>query len=257
MRICLILFSSSRRLCGFLLLSVWLVGNALPQEKDAKKEPAAVKIVVPLAVAAGATTKVTVRGLKLDEASEIKTGKGKAQVKLTGKGKATVPNMMDAAAVGDTQVEIELTLADEAKAGDLPLTGEALLSLPIVEKGKLSEVKESHDGFARAQPIGPSEMLLGAIEKPKDVDVFRIDLSAGQRLVAEVHAARQGSPLDSILTLYDSRRHIVTANDDHGGARDSRVAYTATASGTFFLSLIDAHDLGSELHVYRLTVRAE
>ena len=262
MRICLILFSASRRLCGFLLLSVWLVGNALPQEKDAKKEPAAVKIVVPLAVAAGATTKVTIRGLKLDQASEVKTGNDKAQVKLTSKGKATQPNMIDAAAVGDTQVEIELTLADVVEAGDLPLTivtpaADVSLSLPIVERDKLSEVKEPHDGFARAQPIEPGRVLLGAIEKPKDVDVFRIDLKAGQKLIAEVHATRQGSPLDSILTLFDARRHVLATNDDHGGSRDSRVAFTAPVSGTYFVSLIDAHDLGSELHVYRVMVRIE
>jgi hypothetical protein len=232
------------------------------QEKEDKTEPAAVKLCVPLAVTTGATTKVTVRGLKLDEASEVKSGNDKAQAKLASKGKATVPNMIDAAAVGDTQVEIELTLAKEAEPGDLPLTivtptGEVSLSLPIIEQGKLNKVKEPHDGFAKAQAIEPGKVWLGAIEKPKDVDVFRIDLSAGQKLVAEVHAARQGSPLDSILTLFDVRRQIVATNDDHSGARDSRVAFTAPASGSYFLSLNDAHDLGSELHVYRLIVRAE
>jgi hypothetical protein len=263
MQICLIVFSASLRLCGFLLLSVGLVGKALPQErKDDKKEQAAIKLTVPLAVAAGETTKIAIRGLKLDEASGVKTSNDKAQVKLAGKGKATVPNMMEAVAVGDTQVEIELTLADEIEAGDLPLTvvtpaGEASVVLRVVAKDALVEAKEPHDGFASSQPIAAGKVLLGAIEKPKDVDVFRVELVTGQKLVAEVVAARQGSPLDSIVTLYDARRQIVAANDDHAGARDSRIAFTAPSSGTYFLSLIDAHDLGSALHVYRLMVRVE
>lgn len=262
MRICLTFFSASLRLCGILLLPVGLVGNVLSQErKDDKKEPAAVKLTVPLAVAAG-TTKVTIRGLKLDEASEVKTGNDKAQVKLTGKGKATIPNMIGAAAVGDTQVEIELTLADEIEPGDLAMSvvtpsGTASFALPIARKDALVQAREPNDGFTKAQPIEPGKVVLGAIEKPKDVDVFRIDLAAGQKLVVEAHAARQGSPLDSILTLFDARRQIVATNDDHGGARDARVAFSVISSGTYFLSLIDAHDLGSELHVYRLMVRID
>jgi hypothetical protein len=170
--------------------------------------------------------------------------------------------MIDAAAVGETQVDIELTLAEEMTAGDLPLVvvtsaGEASLVLPVVAKDTLIEDKEANDGFARAQPLVAGNVLLGAIEKPKDVDVFRIELAAGQKLVAEVHAARQGSPLDSIVTLFDARRQIVATNDDQGGARDSRVEFTAPFQGAYFLTLIDAHDLGSPLHVYRLTLQVE
>lgn len=240
-----------------------LASQSIAQEKkDGEKEPAAVKLSLPLAVSAGATTKVTIRGVKLDEASEVKSGNEKARLKLSGKGKATAPNMTDAAKVGDTQVEIELTLAKDVAAGDLPLTvvtpsGEVSFILPVLSNDALVDAKEPQDSFAKAQAIEPGNVVLEAIEKPKDVDVFRIELAIGQRLVAEVHAARQGSPLDSILTLYDIRRQIVAASDDHGGVRDARIEFTPPSNGTYFLSLIDAHDLGSMLHAYRLTVRVE
>ncbi len=256
--------SVSLCLCGLIILESPAVAQ---DKKDDKSTKPAVKLAVPLAVVAGSTTKVTIRGVRLDEASEVKAASDKAasdkaQIKLISKGKATLPNMTDAAAVGETQVEIELTLSEEMTAADLTLVvvtsaGEASLVLPVVPKETLFEDKEANDGFARAQPITAGKVLLGAIEKPKDVDVFRIDLAAGQKLVAEIHAARQGSPLDSIVTLFDSRRQIVATNDDQGGARDSRIEVSVAAPGTYFLSLIDAHDLGSPLHVYRLAIGVE
>ncbi len=127
----------------------------------------------------------------------------------------------------------------------------------MVAKETLVEEKEPNNGFARAQPIAADKVLLGAIEKPKDVDVFRIALTAGQKLVAEVHAARQHSPLDSIVTLYDDHRHPLATNDGQRGTRDARIEFSAPSQGTYFLSLIDAQDLGSELHVYRLALRVE
>ncbi len=217
---------------------------------------------MPLAVSTGSTTRLTIRGVKLDETVEVKSKSDKTQVKLIGKGKAALPNMLDAAAVGETQVEIELTLPEDMPPGDLPLTvvtsaGDASLVLPVVAKETLTQSKEPNEGFAQSQTISRGKMLQGAVEKPKDVDVFRVELAAGQKLVAEIHAARQGSPLDSLMTLYDQRRHIVAINDDHGGTRDSRIEFSASTEGTYFLSLIDAHDLGSPLHVYRLTVQID
>jgi hypothetical protein len=231
-------------------------------KKDDKKEQPTVKVAVPLAAAIGSTTKVTIRGVKLDEASDVRCKNDDAQIKLVNKGKAAVPNMVDAAAIGDTQVEIELTLPNEIDSGELPLivntpAGDASFVLPVFAKDTLIDEKEPNNGFAGAQPVAAGKVLLGAVEKPRDVDVFRIELAAGEKLVAEVHAARQGSPLDTILTLYDQRGSIVATRDDHGGARDSRMEFAAPSQGSYFLSLVDAHDLGSTLHVYRLGLRVE
>lgn len=247
-------------LCGFIPFLQSLA--AAQNKKDDQKDKPAVKLALPLAVAAGATTKVTIRGVKLDEASEVKANADKTQVKLLGKGKAVVPSMVDAGAVGETQVEIELTLAEEMAPGDLTLTvvtpvGSAPVVLPVIAKKTLIEAKEPNEGFAQAQPIAEEKLLVGVIEKPKDVDVFRVHVQAGQKLIAEVHAARQGSPLDAVVTVYNDRGQIVAGNDDQKGSRDSRLEYAVSTGGTYYLSLVDAHDLGSSLHAYRLTLRVE
>ena len=232
------------------------------EKKDDKPQPPAVKLVVPLAVARQAHAKLTARGVKLDEATEIKTGHDKAHAKLLSKGKASAVNMVEPGVVGDTQVELELTLDEGFSESRLPLTlvmpsGAASTSVVLVDPAALVEVKEPHNGFANALPIEAKKIALGAIEKPKDVDVFRIELAAAQKLTAEVHAAREGSPLDAMLSLYSVERRLVAQNDDQPDQRDSRIEFTAPAAGIYFLSLIDANDQGSPLHVYRLTLQVD
>jgi hypothetical protein len=97
----------------------------------------------------------------------------------------------------------------------------------------------------------------GAINQPQDVDVFRFEGKKGQKIVCEVLAARYGSPLDSILTLYDADGHVLASNDDYGGSADSRLELTLPKTGVYFFSLIDAHDLGGPSYVYRLALRVK
>jgi hypothetical protein len=98
-------------------------------------------------------------------------------------------------------------------------------------------------------------MIDGRIDQPQDVDVFRIEGQAGQKLVCEVLAARHGSALDSILTLYNAAGRVVATNDDHGGSADSRIEVALPEAGAYYLSLQDAHDQGGPAHVYRLVIQ--
>jgi hypothetical protein len=250
--------SVSLCLCGFLLAAQ----SAAQEKKDDKAERPTIKLVQPFAVASGVTSKLAIRGIKLDETTEIKTGHDKAHATIVGKGKVTVPGMVEQGAVGDTQVAIELVLEEDLPTGDLLLTlvtpaGETATTVPIVDQDVLVESKEPQNGFSTAQVVQCGKMILGSIEKPKDVDVVRIELESNQTLTAEVHAARHGSPLDAMLSLYDSNRRLLAENDDRDGKRDPRIKITPPAAGVYYLSLIDANDQGSPLHAYRLTLRVE
>ena len=116
--------------------------------------------------------------------------------------------------------------------------------------------KEPNNGFRQAQPVQVPQAIDGSIGQPQDVDVFRIEGQAGQKLVCEVLAARYGSPLDSTLTLYSAAGRIVASNDDHDGSADSRLEVVLPETGTYFLSLADANDQGGSAHVYRLVITA-
>ncbi len=97
--------------------------------------------------------------------------------------------------------------------------------------------------------------LQGSIGQPQDVDVFRIEGKAGQRLVLEVLAARFGSPLDPLLTLYDAAGQVVASSDDVDGGADARIEITLPRDGAYHLSIADANDQGGPQYLYRLSVR--
>jgi hypothetical protein len=87
------------------------------------------------------------------------------------------------------------------------------------------------------------------------VDVFKFSGKAGQRVTLEVLAARYGSPLDSILSLYNSSGVEIASNDDQKDTVDSRLEVTLPATDIYSVVLMDAHDGGSSIHVYRLVIK--
>ena len=173
------------------------------------------------------------------------------------------PKEMDAKKVGDTQLEVELKLPADAPRGTnafvvvSPDGGSEPHSLLVLEPGSLVSEKEPNNGFRQAQEISFGKTIQGVINEAKEVDVFRITGQAGQTIVAEVSAARFGSMLDSILTLYDERGHVLATNDDSETGSDSLLRVKLPASGNYFLSLIDAHDRGGVTFVYQLAVTVE
>lgn len=102
----------------------------------------------------------------------------------------------------------------------------------------------------------------GVLEKSEDVDMFAVQLTAGQTLIASVDAnERLGSPMDSVLQLLDRRGAIVAQNDDDHGS-DSQIVHTATSDGEYHIRLFafpatpnsSIKMSASANHVYRLTV---
>lgn len=222
-----------------------------PKKPDAPNAPK-VLVAVPLGVAPGSTSKVTLRGLRLDTVSEVRLIGDKSSAKLLRKGKVAVPNMQKPEKVGDSEVQLELTLPAEATEATVQVvspTGTASHAL-LVARGAVAE-KEPNNGFREAQTLTLPALADGAIAAPQDVDVYRFQGKAGQKIVAEVLAARHGSALDGILTLTDERGAILASNDDAEGV-DPKIAVTLPRDGVYLLSLIDAHDQGGATHVYRL-----
>jgi hypothetical protein len=251
------------RSCLRLALALRLaVAASLPaQEKKPleKKDPPKVIVALPLGVAPGKTTKLTLRGLKLDTATEVRVARGTA--KIVGKGKAAMPQMQDAKRVGDTQVEVEVTLPAEAPEGAAECVvvtpvGETASHKLLVEKTiPVVAEKEPNNGFRQAQPIALPQVVDGVIGQSQDVDVFRFEGKAGQRVVIEVLASRHGSALDSFLLLHDADGKLLASNDDGDASKDSRIEAKLPRAGAYFVSVIDANDTGGPAHVYRLVVR--
>ena len=122
--------------------------------------------------------------------------------------------------------------------------------------------KEPNNEQAGAQPLTLPIIVNGRIDQPDDWDVFRFEGRAGDEIVAEVHARRLDSPLDSVLKLTDSAGLQLAFNDDHEdkGAgltthhADSLLRIALPADGTYYLHISDVQHKGGEVYGYRLRI---
>ena len=254
---------------AFILL-VWftlLTPTFAAEKKDDKKpEPPRVIMSLPLAVEPGTNITIRLRGLGLADATALRFTPTNAALTATlkSKAKADVPKDYDAKRVGDSQLEVELKLPTNLIPGPLaliistPAGDTAPYSLTLTAAGSLLAEKEPNGGFRSAQDIKFGQTIRGTIGEPNDVDVFRFTGRKGETIIASVNAARAGSALDGILLLHDHAGHLLATIDDSENSADPILKLRLPADGTYFLSLIDAHDRGSALHPYLLTLeRAE
>ena len=93
------------------------------------------------------------------------------------------------------------------------------------------------------------------VGKDKDADVYRFEGKKGDKVTVEVQAARWGSPLDALVTVYDADRRTLGAADDAKGSPDPALTVTLPRDGAYFVTLIDAHDSGGPGSGYRLVIR--
>jgi hypothetical protein len=237
------------------------ISSAQPK-KDAKDPPPQIIVAMPLAASPGTTTKFTLRGVRLDTVTDLRVQEPKSSGKLLGKAKKVpLPPNANPNQMGDSEIEIEISLPKEVPGGVVPFAvvgpdGESKPHHMIVrDDTPVIAEKEPNDGFKQAQPLTLPCAVEGSIKQPQDVDVFRIEGKQGQRLTVEVQARRFGSPVDGMLTLYDQAGRTVAAAEAAAENGDPVLNVTLPRDGVYFLGLIDANDQGGSIFVYRLIVR--
>ncbi|MCX6909959.1 MAG: hypothetical protein NTY01_18220, partial [Verrucomicrobia bacterium] len=124
--------------------------------------------------------------------------------------------------------------------------------------------REPNNSQAEAQPVTLPIIVNGRIDQPGDMDVFRFQGRVGEEIVAEVHARRLNSPLDSVFKLTDATGEPLAINDDHEDKgsglnthhADSYLRAKLPANGIYYLHLGDVQHSGSAEHGYRLRISA-
>jgi hypothetical protein len=247
------------------IVLLFLVGAAASAQDTKKpdKKPAAPKltVAVPLAVEPGKKTTVTVRGLNLDGLTDARMHDPKSRARLAGAAKkVTLPANHPAERIGDWEVQVELDLAAEVPGGTVSFGvvgpgGESNpVKVAVLDDTPRVVETEPNEGFKAAGPLTAPCVVEGTVGRERDVDVVRFAGKAGETVRLEVRAARLGSPLDALLTVYDADGRTVDAADDTAGSADPVLAVTLPRDGTYFVALIDAHDLGGPAFAYRLHV---
>jgi len=130
---------------------------------------------------------------------------------------------------------------------------------------------ETNDTIESAQNIDMPKIVNGRIDRPGDVDVFRLSGRAGDEVVAEVYGRRLNSPLDSLLRLTDASGTVLEWNDDYALKEshlhtnmmgllthhaDSYLMAKLPQDGTYYVHLADSQNHGGDAYGYRLRITA-
>ncbi len=246
---------------ALVLLLLALAVPLLAQDKKQAepKDTSRVLHAVPLAAAPGFKGKVLLRGLKLDDATEVKATDPKAIVKLVGKPKkAGPPKDYPAEKTGDTELEIELELPKDFTDDHVSLAitnpkGTSSFKL-LVDAAPRTAEKEPNNDFATAQELVLPTTVDATLAREHDFDLFRFAGKAGDKLRVEVKAARLGAPTDTYVVVYDADKRIIETGDDAEGTTDPILNFKLPRDGVYFVSVIEAHDAGGPMFAYRLVM---
>ncbi len=124
--------------------------------------------------------------------------------------------------------------------------------------------KEPNNDPPHAQKVKLPITINGRIDRADDWDLFAVAGRAGDTLVADVHARRLDSPLDSLLKLTDASGKLLALSDDREDPEagvnthhaDSYFMVKLPADGTYYVHLGDVARSGGEEYAYRLRLSA-
>jgi hypothetical protein len=223
-----------------------------------------IQYAVPLVVRAGEKQTLVLRGSRLDSVTGITVeGPNTVHARFLAARKAVVPANVAAERVGDTEVELEILVPRDIKPGQIAIrtTGPTGQSKPyqLLLRDQVPPVveQEPNDGFDTAQLITLPSAVEATIKGERDPDVFKFRGKKGESIHIQVQASQFGSPVDALLTVSDSRRRIIGLVDDTNGQPDPVVSMTLPGDDMYYVTVVDAHDLGGPMFGYRLVVQVQ
>ena len=94
----------------------------------------------------------------------------------------------------------------------------------------------------------------GVLITKGDAAFFRFTAKKDQNLDFQVYARRLGSPLDSVLTVYDAKGKSLGNNDDAAGNPDSAVRVKIPEDGDYTVKVADQLARGGPRFTYRVEI---
>jgi hypothetical protein len=210
-----------------------------------------VTIPAPLSIQRGQSAELALSGSALANVSSIVLPENSGLIATLIKSEKPV----------DTEAKIKLTAGPDIQPGmrEARLVSPTGVSNPIpiwVEQYPLATDTEANNSPDAAQRVSLPVIITGTISAAGDSDFYRVVALKGQRLVFNVTAARNRSPLDANLLLYDglSGRELMSNNDTFGA--DPFLAFEVPADGEYVLEIRDLQYRGSADYAYRIEAGA-
>jgi hypothetical protein len=123
-----------------------------------------------------------------------------------------------------------------------------------------ADENEPNDTEFQAPWIYNSGTISGAIGIIGDVDIFRFQGRAGDRISVICDTQETGSYLDSILEIYNGSYELVAWNDQNGLApelypiNDSFTQLVLPADDIYYILVADYYDDGGDGYTYTLHI---
>ncbi len=153
----------------------------------------------------------------------------------------------------DFVYRLEVSAGGGAGVGTSAATASDALTTAASRGGPRTEVS----------PVVFPAAVRGVLREPGLVHAYEFTGSAGEIVVAEIRARRQGSPLDSFVRLRDAGGRIIASNDDTEDKEcglltyhaDSYLRVALPAAGTYRLEVLDTTGRGGADYAYTLDLR--
>jgi hypothetical protein len=234
--------------------------------------PPTLDSVSPLGVSRGTTAELVVEGLNLAKASAVFfsepwiTGKvirvkelpDREDIRLGSNG---TPSTVDLGPLPPrNQVTIEVEVSAKAEIG--PVSFRVQTPLGTSPEGKIliepyygeSADREPDDTPADAVETYLPAILTGVIAKPGDVDLFKIQVKAGEQLTFENGAALIGSTLQAVISILAEDQAVVKEFGNEGGMSAVWFAHRFEKAGTYYIRVADFQQSGRGSNFYRIKV---
>jgi hypothetical protein len=121
----------------------------------------------------------------------------------------------------------------------------------------ISNLSEFIESTEMAQGVLPTPAVFnGRILKADEVDKWWFSARKGDDFLFDLRAARLGSPLDSIIAIYDKKGKLLKQHDDiANGNTDSSLLMSFTEDGDYYVTVADAvGGRRGKKYAYRLVV---
>ncbi len=226
----------------------------------------------PVGIARGTTAEVTIEGLNLAKSTaiyfsepgirgrvlRIKELPDLSDIRLGSNG---TPSTIDVGPLPPrNQVTLEIEVDPEAEIG--PVAFRLLTPRGTSPEGRLliePYYGESPDKEPNDTPEGAFEcflptILAGTIQRPGDVDYYKIQVRAGETLSFLNGAAQIGSSLQAVVGIYDANNKLLHEYGTRGGTEQVMFAHKFNAAGAYFIRVSDFQNSGRSGHFYRIIV---
>ena len=210
---------------------------------------------IPVSVRPGETTTITWHGANLLKPLTLWTSFGASNAwakSAVGKDGKPIP-------ADPKKAVSHLTVPADAPpgVGMVRLATDSGLSAPLfvlVDDLPVAERARANHSSAQAHALKLPSAVAGNTDAGR-AEYFQLTLQAGERIAAEVFAARLLSKCDPMLRLLDTRgTELAFADDTPGLAGDCCISYRATVAGPVILEIRDVAWLGAADRFYHLRI---